>query len=244
MAVLDLYLKIPEGVEEISRKFNTCDPIIVTEPHRAFFFNSITEAFASLVQYNTGNGIKEQCDKILQEPGTVLDKLASFMIDKYDGECMGNYDDFISWYKSPQIPQFDMSRLFYYQCCTEFGYWQVTNTASQPFGDHVTNSFYQQLCKDMFGEQFTSGMTRRGVKRTNIFNGGLKINLTHVVSIHGSLDPWHTIGITKAMNKDSAAILIQGSAHCSDLDSPKSSDSPNLKAARKEAQVLILKWIN
>lgn len=50
----------------------------------------------------------------------------------------------------------------------------------------------------------------QGVKRTNTIYGALNIQATRVVSVHGSVDPWHVLGITQTIKKDSPAIYIKG----------------------------------
>jgi hypothetical protein len=50
----------------------------------------------------------------------------------------------------------------------------------------------------------------RGVKRTNTMYGALNLQATRVVSVHGSIDPWHALGITRTIKEDSPAIFIRG----------------------------------
>jgi len=49
-----------------------------------------------------------------------------------------------------------------------------------------------------------------GVKRTNILYGALNLQVTNVVFVHGSIDPWHVLGITNSSNPQAPAIYING----------------------------------
>jgi len=62
----------------------------------------------------------------------------------------------------------------------------------------------------MFVYRYDAKLVMRGVKRTNTIYGGLKLQATRIVFIHGSIDPWHALGITHTIIQDSPAIYIRG----------------------------------
>lgn len=62
----------------------------------------------------------------------------------------------------------------------------------------------------MFVYRYDAKQVVRGVKRTNTIYGGLQLQATRVVFIHGSIDPWHALGITHTIKQDSPAIYIRG----------------------------------
>ena len=45
---------------------------------------------------------------------------------------------------------------------------------------------------------------------TNKEYGGLDISVSNVVFVHGSIDPWHAMGITQSNRTKSPAIFIEG----------------------------------
>lgn len=53
----------------------------------------------------------------------------------------------------------------------------------------------------------------KAVERTNIIYGALNIPTTRIVFVHGSIDPWHALGITKSMRKESPAVYIKGNIY-------------------------------
>lgn len=54
------------------------------------------------------------------------------------------------------------------------------------------------------------GFIRNAIEKTNINYGALDIEATRVVYVHGSVDPWHALGITKTQDNDAPAIYIKG----------------------------------
>lgn len=47
--------------------------------------------------------------------------------------------------------------------------------------------------------------------------GELKMRATRVMFVHGSIDPWHALGITESKNPSTPAIFIQGKMECTKL---------------------------
>lgn len=45
---------------------------------------------------------------------------------------------------------------------------------------------------------------------TNSNYGALDIAVSRVLFVHGSVDPWHALGITKTQDNDAPAIYIKG----------------------------------
>ena len=88
--------------------------------------------------------------------------------------------------------------------------WNFYYTPSgHPFGDAFPLSFFVQMCSDVFGPKFTSGLLQRGVDLTMAEYGGRDVAVTNVVFVHGSLDPWHALGITEDVSSAAPAILIK-----------------------------------
>ena len=49
------------------------------------------------------------------------------------------------------------------------------------------------------------------VNETNILYGGNKPHgATNILFVNGSIDPWHSLGVTSDINESTTAILIQG----------------------------------
>lgn len=48
------------------------------------------------------------------------------------------------------------------------------------------------------------------VFRSNTIYGALDPETTNVIYVHGSIDPWHALGLTKSVNSQMPAIYIEG----------------------------------
>ena len=81
------------------------------------------------------------------------------------------------------------------------------------------------------------------LQATNTEYGGQEIALTNVVFVHGSIDPWHAMGITNSSSPSAPAIYIEGTAHCANMYPASDSDPPQLTEARTQIGQLIKQWV-
>ncbi|KAI5643661.1 serine carboxypeptidase s28 domain-containing protein [Phthorimaea operculella] len=56
-------------------------------------------------------------------------------------------------------------------------------------------------------------------------------------------DPWRVLGITKSLNDDAPAVMIDGSYHAADLYEPDPEDSKSLTKARDYAEKMVKYWV-
>lgn len=54
-------------------------------------------------------------------------------------------------------------------------------------------------------------------KRSNIMYGDLNIDVSRVVFVHGSIDPWHALGILQSKSSFTPAIYIKGNSYLNTL---------------------------
>ena len=135
-------------------------------------------------------------------------------------------------------------RQWTYQTCTEFGYYQTTDSPNQPFGSLITLDSFTKLCSQVFG--VSPNQLSRAVASTNSYYGGKGIpasTVTNIVFPNGSIDPWHALGITSNISDSLIAIYIHGSAHCANMYPPSPRDPPALAPARQEITRIIGMWL-
>ncbi|XP_025829655.1 putative serine protease K12H4.7 [Agrilus planipennis] len=227
-----------------SQPTRTCQPMNVTTPGRAFFFNTIADAFAGLVQYAVPGEIESVCFQIENATGSNVEKIAPYVRTQYvDSSCMVLYNDFIDQHSSPNIT-LDMNRQWYYQICTEFGWLQTSTSTNQPFGNTFPLELYYQLCKDLFGVEYDEEVLSVGVERTNAFNGADTPEISRLISVHGSVDPWHPVGLLKDLHSTALGFVVQGSSHCADLNSASDIDSEQIKQTKLTIRTTIAKWLD
>ena len=134
-------------------------------------------------------------------------------------------------------------RAWYWQCCTEFGFFATTNQEEHTFGSSMPLEYFEKWCQDAFGEDLTSRTLHQSVNKTNEEYQGFSPNVTNVVWVHGVLDPWRPLGITSDLNQASPAILIPGASHCADMLPSDPDDSQEMKEAKKRIGALVSQWV-
>jgi len=136
------------------------------------------------------------------------------------------------------------SRQWLWQTCTEFAYYQTTDSEKQPFGVGTVSLKYQEYiyCTQPFG--ITPQDIANSVMLTNKRYGGRAPNATKVFFFNGSIDPWHTLSVYENdLNKSSPSRYIEGTSHCYDMFEARSDDPPSLTQARKDMAATLASWL-
>ncbi|XP_026482056.1 thymus-specific serine protease-like [Ctenocephalides felis] len=243
------------GVEVVAKTFNLCPPIEPDSPlDFANFFSTIANAFSGTVQYHEPGDVESVCRFLNAEASnsSEMATLAKFLRTKWGNRCVNlkfqpivNFLRNDSWMHQASVGGL---RQWIYQTCTEYGYFQTDKSIKQPFGNGAnTLKYYEALCDQTYGHGFVGSSNQvlhNGINRTNIVYGGLKPKLTKVIFTHGTIDPWHAIGVLQDLNEDTPTIIVTGTSHCQDLESISEKDLPQMKAAKLRVQQLISKWLS
>ncbi|XP_055378739.1 putative serine protease K12H4.7 isoform X2 [Condylostylus longicornis] len=253
---IEILLKHMIGQRTLDEQFKLCDPVeksIENHLDISNLFETIAGQFADVVQYNKDNSphatitIDDVCDVMMNEtlgsPLTRLAEVNKLMLTKTKDECLDyKYDKMINEMKNISwlSEQAEGGRQWTYQTCTEFGFYQTSNNLSAVFGDRFPVDFFIKQCEDIFSTNFDAVELSRAVNRTNTYYGELHPHTTNVLYIHGSIDPWHALGLTKSNKIELPTIFINGTAHCANMYEPRDSDFPQLVKAREE----IMQYIN
>lgn len=257
---LHLLLQQKSGWKIISKQFRLCSPLDgYNKKDVANFFSMLTENVEDIVQYNKDNRafegvkgtnitIKTVCgimsNKTLGLPFTRYAALNSLLLDVGEEKCLNHtYKSMMTEMQSVDWNNDDGGRSWMYQTCTEFGFYQSSDSDQQPFGNEFPVEFFIQQCQDIFGSRFTENLVMSGIKRTNTFYGGRNLKVTNVVFVNGDIDPWHALGITTDLSSSSPAIYINGTAHCAIMYPASPSDPPQLLQARKQLLEIIQQWL-
>ncbi|XP_023586976.1 putative serine protease K12H4.7 [Trichechus manatus latirostris] len=155
-----------------------------------------------------------------------------------------NYDDKLKTLSDSSINKHNptQGRQWFYQSCTEFGFFKTTDSKNQPFTG-VPLSYFVKLCSDVFGPEFNYDSLKTSVMSTNAYYGGFNVRGSKIIFLNSSFDPWHTLGITKDISKDLPAVFIKGEGHCSEMFKQKDTDSAELIQAREKIFHILQKWL-
>ncbi|XP_012223424.1 putative serine protease K12H4.7 [Linepithema humile] len=246
-------LTTQDGAQKLKLYFNFCDvPDVKSSSDLGYLMNLLAEVFAGTVQGDrvTENGetqISMLCKNMTATHlGSPLQRLAHVVSNQ--NECLDvKYNNFIKQYRetSWESPAaISIMRQWYHQTCTEYGYYQTTNSKNSIFGTLFPLSYYINLCTDLYGDYNNKKILDSRVKRTNIMYGGQLPDLRNVIFTNGDIDPWHALSVLKDLNTFSPAIFINGSSHCRDLYNDELTDTPDLKNAREKIRDIIREWLS
>lgn len=250
------------GRQQLKTLFNLCDDINPTIPEDiANLYSTLAGNFMGVVQYNRDNrafegalGTNITTDTLcgIMTDGGVGDELHryaavnSLLMGVYSEKCQDfKYSKMIdsmkevAWNSSAA----EGGRQWTYQTCTEFAFYQSSDSNYQPFGNGFPIDFWTQQCADIFGDSLNISLIEAAVKRSNVDYGALGIKISRVIFPNGSIDPWHALGVLKDLSPDAQAIYINGTAHCANMYPATPDDPPQLTQARIEISNTIGRWL-
>ncbi|MCE3045588.1 S28 family serine protease [Legionella sp. 16cNR16C] len=210
------------------------------------FLYMIADVGAAAVQY----GMHEEfCSSLAKSP-SALEGYAAFtkilfsrwQITASDMTPQGAFSEDGEYYS-----QGVGARQWYYQSCTEYGYWQ--NAHPDPLQStrsaRINADYHREVCRRLFGidaEVDTSYINQ------NFYWPLLESAVSRIHFTNGSNDPWSKLSLSVANgNAGNAQLnytLIDGAAHCDDLRTPQKTDSSALKAARQTFVQLLEEWLS
>lgn len=160
--------------------------------------------------------------------------------------CIENYNEFIEYYRNTSWDSGSTrsaGRQWFYQTCTEFGWYQTSGSVHQPFGSSFPVELSYQMCSDLYGEQINRQTINLNIDRKNVMYGGFSPEINNVYFTNGMIDPWRTMSIQTDLNFRSPADVIPGASHCADLSSASPNDSLEMAAVKQRIKYLVALWL-
>ncbi|XP_075892988.1 thymus-specific serine protease [Nelusetta ayraudi] len=252
-------LKDPKTYDNITKDFNLCSRLqIQTERDSAYLLETLAGNFMDVVQYNGDNRgfegvlgtnitIKVLCsvmaDASLGEPYARYAAVARLMMTTFSTKCLdASFSTYLkdmtntSW----EGPAAGGGRQWVYQTCTEFGFYQSTDSPNQPFTGFPL-PYHVKQCADFYN--VSAKQLAEAVAQTNEYYGAYNIRSSRIVFPNGSIDPWHVLGITRNISTVLPAVFIKGTAHCANMYPARSEDPPQLTLARQRIFMLLQQWL-
>eukprot|EP01133_Synstelium_polycarpum_P013883 gene13883-16377_t len=234
----------------VEKLFSTCDPI-VSDLDVATFMESLSGGIAEIVQYDNDNNKYTPFNSThmcaLLEQGDALQSFAAFnnLFNTFSGEncTTSSYNSMVAQVRDvtnngPNAA----SRLWTWQTCTEYGYFQTGESPNQPFSNTITLEWYVQQCTDIFGPP--GSVYNPNTNWILSDYGGRDLQSSETIMVNGGIDPWHALSLLTTSSPAITTAWIPTGAHCSELYPPLPTDSTPLILARKMEVELIQSIVN
>ncbi|XP_031429917.1 thymus-specific serine protease [Clupea harengus] len=254
-------LKDPLTYSNITKDFQLCSPLQLDSlMDSAHFLESLAGNFMDVVQYNEDNRafegvvgtnitMKVLCGVMADASlGGVYERYAAvarLMLHTFSLRCLdARYASYLqdmantSWSGAGAAG----GRQWVYQTCTEFGFYQSTDSPNQPFTGFPL-PYHLKQCYDIFNMSAAELDVEAAVKDTNEYYGGYGLRTSRVVFPNGSIDPWHALSVTLDLSEQLPAIFIKGTAHCANMYPARAEDLPQLALARDHVFLLLQQWL-
>ncbi len=224
----------PEKLLEVKKKFRG---EALTD--NVDFMYLIADMGALAVQY----GYKDRFCELLDSENP-LQGYAKFTIEIFDSWGMTALDMSAAGALDPNVDSSDNMRQWFYQSCTEYGYWQNAyhDEKISVRSSLINADYHRNICIRLYGLD-TSG-NEKYVNETYyapLLDAGRASNIFYT---NGSTDPWLNLSIAPENKNDSniatVTFTMEGAAHCNDLGN---SSLPDVKKGRQMFVELSKKWL-
>ncbi|XP_061175291.1 thymus-specific serine protease-like [Saccostrea echinata] len=235
----------------LAKDFLSCGSL--SEPNdQKVFVNILAAIFMGIVQFNNEFpflNIKNLCN-IMRESGdsySNLQKINQMMMKLTNQSCVDNrYSSYLSYLRNQTVDRRALKlsiRQWIWQTCTQFGYYMTCKDGTScPFSRLMTLESHLALCKEVY--KISENMVPKFVQFTNDYYGANHPKGTRIIFVNGSIDPWHFLSVLKSDQvSGEVAVFINGTAHCADMATQKSTDPQSLKEARLVIQKEIASWL-
>nr|XP_018897159.1 PREDICTED: putative serine protease K12H4.7 [Bemisia tabaci] len=241
--------------EHYRELFRLCDPLAYDDKDIATFFELLTDNIAYVVQYNRNRMntdsdrayidmdavCKIMTDESIHCPVHRYAEVNKLLLTHFGQQCADHkYNSMVDYLRSTSYGlETNNFRQWFYQTCTEFGWYQTSNNKDDVFGDKIPVQYFIDLCTDVYGPSFNNQHVNASTEETNTNYGGYTLPVSRVIFVHGSVDPWSPLGITSNPPDGSYAIFIKGVAHCASMLPETRDDPPQLTEAREKIEKIV-----
>lgn len=228
----------------LTKELKLCVPLKVgmSDNERWSFWQSLADSFSGVAQYNHENGsnfnLKIVCDTMAQ--GTTAEDKFRNIIKVHntvqDGECR-------EWDWNWQIKQLgnleatpdNNMRPWIYQTISAYGYYQTSQGKVRALGDHFPLSFFIDMNKAAYGQEWDLNRLELLSKRFNSSFAGEDHRVNGVIYTNGNIDPWSKLSVFRHNpNELVYSHFINGTSHCAPLYPSSQYDVAPLTQARVE----------
>ncbi|KAL4647410.1 thymus-specific serine protease [Arapaima gigas] len=236
---------------QVAKDFECCEPL-ETPADQIELVQSLADIIMGTVQYNEEwdfMTIAELCKVItnqseaIEQETEAYNRLVELAAEKE--QCLqASHKQIVLELQNTTIHTAGVGeRQWYYQTCSEFGFYQTCEDAKCPFSRMLTLQSQTEICSLVFGIPQSSLPSH--IAFTNRYYGANHPHTCRVLYVNGDIDPWHELSVLPNGDKgdNNRSILIKSTAHCADMNTSKDGDPPSLKEARQEIERHVALWL-
>nr|CAB3265202.1 putative serine protease K12H4.7 [Phallusia mammillata] len=281
-ALVASHLKSDAGRKVLASSFRLCKALSDDGSDDSYLQESLAGNVMDVVQYNRDNRhfegggksltIKDVCrimdDVTIGDEMKRYAELNSRTLDMSGSPCLdASYEKYLEDMSNTSWTSAIGGRQWVYQTCSEFGWYQTSDSPHQPFvGFGLKHALHQ--CQVAYG--ISQEHVQEAVKRSNENYGGRSVAevVSRVTLYNGGIDPWSNVSYVvrdlqspreqqirfgpilsmqkKVNRKEPPGILtffVPDTAHCAIMYPSSQNDSLFLKEARKDVQTALLSWL-
>jgi len=220
-------LSTPSGISQLEQIFNTCQPLNTTDTPNWFFELVLMEQVGGSDQMDNAPDwpLNATCDMMTSTTNYVQN-----WADTFGNSSTCNPFSQTEWIKLSSLPLPSSNRAWFWQKCTEFGFFKPSYPGTSVFWGDVPVDPMLGWCEQIFG---VPGLVP-DTEWTNTFYGGYDLKASNVMFTNGLLDPWHNLSINEETNDGQVQAVTYQAGHCATMDVPyPQQDPPSLVQARE-----------
>ncbi|CAJ0599174.1 unnamed protein product [Cylicocyclus nassatus] len=255
-------LTTASGRQSLKTTFNLCEDLDPTNAQQIeTFWQTVYSPYMEVVQYSGDNAglfhnlltIQNAVCRFHDSNANSLTKLKQ--VNNYFNQLEGytgcediDYQSFIQFMQDTSYGDAQEIRAWVWQTCTEFGYYQSTDsdTAGPFFGGKpaLPVQYYIDECTNIYGSEYNSASVADAVAKVNAYYGGRdNMQSSYIILPNGNIDPWHALGKLNSSISTIIPVVIDGTAHCADMYATSLNDSSEVTAAREKIANQIKQWL-
>jgi len=174
-----------------------------------------------------------------------LTRLASLSNITQGGSCMVvNYKLTLAALQDTSLIA-GTNRIWFYQTCTEFGFYQTCDPDSQcPFTTSPwLDTLQSSLSECQFAYDVLDHQTEFRVNQSNWFYGSDQTAGTRIMFVNGQIDPWHANSVLESISTDEPAYWVTGASHHFWTHPPLPTDNIWIVQARQAIWDQVNTWL-
>lgn len=238
------------GQAEVVKTFEVCKPFTGSLDVQTFWSAVVGNPWMGASQYYSEGAyptVQSLCANLTAaaDPMDAFVTLSKKFNNPAPANCLdASYADTIQQLQTTQyMTPYSDARSWTWQTCSQFGYFQSTDSPYQPFGNGIPVQYYIQMCNDVFGFKFD---LPANIDNTNNKFGGQNLpefSYTNVAFDGARYGVWETLAPQQAVGPTVPLFLYESEGHCGGVFPLTESTPSDIVEVHHKVFAEIEKWL-